>query len=107
GTWSYPGQRGNAQSRRCARQRRLVQVLNAAAADRIAPSCQSYLGALGSARAGITRDAGPGNSVQAGTTRGVTRQAAQMALHRGGTLALALLGRLFVELALTRLGHDP
>src|SRR5690606_11296849 len=36
----------------------------------------------------------------------VARGAAGLALHRGGGLALAFLGRLFVELALAGLGED-
>jgi len=43
-----------------------------------------------------------GNSVQAGLARHVTRQAAQMALDGSSALALALLGRLLIELALAR-----
>src|SRR5581483_3317896 len=45
-------------------------------------------------------------SVEALTLGHVTRDAAQMALHGRGGLALALLSRLFVELALARFGQD-
>src|SRR4051812_33816829 len=45
-------------------------------------------------------------SIQALTLGHVARHAAQMALHRRGGLALALLRRLFVELALPGLGKD-
>src|SRR5690606_29328286 len=45
-------------------------------------------------------------SVQALLPGDVTRAATQLALHRGGRLALALLGRLLVVLALAGLGED-
>src|SRR5690606_23261796 len=45
-------------------------------------------------------------SVQALALGDVARAAAQLALHRGGGLALALLGRLLVELALAGFGQD-
>src|SRR6185503_21012725 len=45
-------------------------------------------------------------SVQALALGDVARAATQLALHRGGRLALALLGRLLVELALAGLGED-
>src|SRR5258706_3420338 len=45
------------------------------------------------------------SSVQTLALGHVARHAAQMALHRRGGLALALLRRLFVELALARFGQ--
>src|ERR1700722_16188728 len=45
-------------------------------------------------------------SVQAAALGHVARDAAQMALHRCGGLALAFLRRLFVELALAGFGQD-
>src|SRR5690606_25213599 len=45
-------------------------------------------------------------SVQALALGDVARHTARLALHRGGGLALALLGRLLVELALAGLGED-
>src|SRR5690606_12214276 len=45
-------------------------------------------------------------SVQALALGDVARTAARLALHRGGGLALALLGRLLVELALAGFGED-
>src|SRR5690606_8282964 len=46
------------------------------------------------------------NSVQALALGHVAGDATQMTLHRGGALALALLRRLFVELALAHFGQD-
>src|SRR5690606_35134885 len=62
------------------------------------------------ARAGLrdavgSRPGGRGTSVQALALGDVARAAAGLALHRGGGLALALLGRLLVELALAGLGQ--
>src|SRR5690348_10080468 len=45
-------------------------------------------------------------SVQTLALGDVARDAAGLALHRGGGLALALLGRLLVELALAGFGQD-
>src|SRR5690348_16874153 len=54
----------------------------------------------------IRRYGGSGNSVQTDLARNVARQTAQVTLHGGSALALALLGRLLVELALARFGQD-
>src|SRR5690606_23878216 len=55
------------------------------------------------ARAGFRSQ--PSRSVQALALGDVARGAARLALHRRGGLALALLGRLLVELALAGLGQ--
>jgi len=53
------------------------------------------------------RPRGPGEaSVEATALGHVAADATQVALDRGGRLALALLGRLLVELALAGLGED-
>src|SRR5690606_35539852 len=52
-----------------------------------------------------SRPGGRGTSVQALALGDVARTAAGLALHRGGGLALALLGRLLVDLALAGLGQ--
>ena len=52
------------------------------------------------------RGSRPRRSVQALALGHVARGAAGLALHRGGGLALALLRRLLVELALAGLGED-
>src|SRR5690606_39884767 len=54
--------------------------------------------------AGVPR--GNARSVQALALGDVARHAPQLTLHRSGGLALALLGRLLVELALAGLGED-